>query len=300
MAPPDDPTEEKFVQYVKYLSALGYFERRQELWHRVTPRLPRFLYKFRSVLPTDAASVDRLRDVIVRSRLYLASPLSFNDPYDMSGLIELGNDAGEVRKTFDAFLKRRGVKYADRKGELRRIMASGIEGLRSAAQRTFQGMSASTGVCSFGGNPRNILMWTHYANNHEGICLQFELARDVKTFAQALPVDYSEDYPKLNWVRMNRDKTANTDMILKVLLRKFKRWAYEEEHRIIIAESAGQHLPFLPSALTALIIGSRARDRNVEQLKELLTERSAMRLPPPKIYRASKHPSKYWLLLKKP
>jgi hypothetical protein len=130
--------------------------------------------------------------------------------------------------------------------------------------------------------------------------LQFELAGDLATFAQALPVEYSEDYPTLNWVRINRDNrdAADTDMVLRVLLRKFKGWAYEEEHRIIIAEGAGKNLSFVPSALTAIIVGSRAPDPIVEQLKELLAERSAIGLPQPKIYRASKHPSKYRLIVK--
>src|ERR1700729_1649096 len=47
------------------------------------------------------------------------------------------------------------------------------------------------GVCCFcAGDPRNVLMWSHYAGAHFGICLQFETARDPPTLMRALRVPY--------------------------------------------------------------------------------------------------------------
>jgi hypothetical protein len=42
--------------------------------------LPRMLYKFKAVSPEKPHI---LEDIIVHSRLYLSSPESFNDPFDM-------------------------------------------------------------------------------------------------------------------------------------------------------------------------------------------------------------------------
>src|ERR1700704_4213195 len=43
---------------------------------------PRFLYKFRRL--QNATDTTRLREIIVRSELWLSSPETLNDPFDMS------------------------------------------------------------------------------------------------------------------------------------------------------------------------------------------------------------------------
>ena len=303
MATRDHPTRPQFVDWRKYLTPrhLDFVEYVSSVEYRKRcailrrESLPHFLYKFRSCVASDDTARDRLRDVIVRSRLFLSSPVSFNDPYDTSAQVVLGGDASEVRKTFDNILKEQGLNWGDRRKRVGRFMSAGIESIGSHAQRMFESMASAAGVYSFGGNPLNILMWAHYGENHRGLCFQFDVAQDITTFATALPVQYSEDYPILSWVGINNDGESVTT----VLLRKFKGWAYEEEHRIVIPESAGKYLAFRPVALTGIIIGCRAAKDTVECLNDLLAERSAAGLPLLKTYRASKHSSKYRLILKR-
>src|SRR5205085_3407282 len=68
--------------------------------------------------------------------------------------------------------------------------------------------------------PTNILMWSHYADNHHGICLQFSCRNSV--FLNALKVEYSEAYPLL-------DLTEDDDLL--PLLAKAVAWSYEDEYR---------------------------------------------------------------------
>jgi hypothetical protein len=63
-----------------HLEGLGYRDRKKFLRDRVRPRLDPFLYKFRSLVPSDAKSVERMRDILVECRLRLSSPAEFNDP----------------------------------------------------------------------------------------------------------------------------------------------------------------------------------------------------------------------------
>ena len=44
--------------------------------------------------------------------------------------------------------------------------------------------------------PNNILMWSHYADNHKGICLEFDTS--IRLFGTAREVDYRETYPLLS------------------------------------------------------------------------------------------------------
>ncbi|MSP39473.1 MAG: DUF2971 domain-containing protein [Deltaproteobacteria bacterium] len=290
-APQSLDPEEYFKGFVKRLDGLGYRKRRQVLWRQVRPSLCRFLYKFRPFDPSNSTSVDRLRDILFQSRLRLSSPTEFNDPYDMAAKIIVEGPRAAIRQKLDRLFRERGVKWEARKREVSRMMAN-LDSVVSRARISFAESTAAVGVCSFGGDPRSILMWSHYATDHRGVCLQFEVARDIATFAQALPVNYSEDYPVLNWLNEAKGITV-------VLLRKYQGWAYEKERRIIVPESAAQLLYFRSAALSGIIIGCSASSATVEQLKDLVKERSSFGFPPLKIYRAFKHDSKYRLIINK-
>jgi len=281
-----------FNALIDHLENLSYRDRLNFLRDRVTPRLDRFLYKFRSLVPSEAKSVERMRDILVRCRLRLSSPAEFNDPFDMSANIVVRGKPSEIRRRVDKILEGQGIRWAQRKKRIAEIMSrADPEGAFLKTQETFEKTIAGTGVCSFAGDPLSILMWSHYAANHEGVCLQFELARDPRTFAQALPVDYNDDYPVVNWLAGMDDTTP--------LLRKHTGWKYERERRIIIPESAGTFIDFRPTALSGIITGYRASDLTVKRLRDLLTERLSSGFPLPKLYRAIKHKGKYRLLLKK-
>ena len=297
MVTPPNLGTPSFDEYVRYLEGLGYRQRRKFLRHQVSPRLARFLYKFRSLVPSDATSVERMRDILVQCRLRLSSPAEFNDPFDMAGKLVVEGSPVEIRKTLAEIMKTLGIRWSDRKKQIDRIMSrADREGAFLMGQETLEKLVYRAGVCSFGGDPRSIprsiLMWSHYAANHEGLCLQFELARDPTTFAHALPVEYSNDYPVVNWV-------TGMENIMTVLLRKHEGWKYEREQRIIIPESAGKFINFRPAALSGIIIGCRASDSTVKQLRDLLTERSSRGFPLPKLYRAFRHKSKYGLVIKR-
>lgn len=96
-----------------YVSRLDYRKRRMYLWHETRPRQSRFLYKFRSLVPTDEASVDRIRDVLIHSRFWLSSPLDFNDPFDMCAKFVAEGTAAEKRDRIRAILKEQNIKYSD-------------------------------------------------------------------------------------------------------------------------------------------------------------------------------------------
>ena len=104
------------------------------------------------------------------------------------------------------------MRRRDRERQLRKYMSSGLENITLKLRQTFVDLAEATGI-SFGGDPRNILMWSHYAANHKGLCLQFELTRDIDNFVFAMPVQYSEDYPIVNWVDASSIATALTTSI---------------------------------------------------------------------------------------
>jgi Protein of unknown function (DUF2971) len=150
------------------------------------------------------------------------------------------------------------------------------------------------GVCSFAGDARNILMWSHYRVNHRGLCLLFEIANDPRIFLQASPVRYTVKYPVVNWI-----KSFNNAAILRMVLTKHKGWKYEQERRIVKLRSANTCLKFQPTALRAIIAGCRATQDTFAMLKRLLNDRSAAGMPPITIYQCSQGASRYELRIHK-
>ena len=268
------------------LDKLDYFHIRIFLKQHAA-KYPRFLYKFRRL--QNAEDTNRLREIIVRSELWLSSPKSFNDPFDMSVKFVFDATVEEKRQRFRKVLRDEGYKFLEIERHLPTLIRkSNAENLVERLRNTVD----ETGVCSFAGDPRNILMWSHYASNHEGLCLVFEIARDPKTFLDAQPVEYSVEYPVVNWVK-DFDKGGP----LHIVLRKHNGWEYEKEQRIIKFKKANTRVKFLPEALRAIIRGCRVNENTLENLKTLLGERAAAKMPRTTIYQCSQHESRYELII---
>lgn len=288
--PNSPPVRLSLDAIISRLATLTYRERRVFLWKRVNPRLPRFLYKFRRLIPSDKRSIDHLRDIVVRSRFWLSSPADFNDPFDMAATFTVDASVLEKRKRLDTLLKSRGFNWKERKRHVTRWMAKEDDELAAVIQETYRAQIESTGVYSFAGDPRSILMWSHYASNHEGICLQFEVAEDPRTFTFAPPVEYSDQYPVMNWVKEKN--------LMKAALRKYSGWRYEKESRLIVLNKAHSFVSFRPEALKGIILGCRAKPETIERLIDLIEERSSAGFARPKLYRAVRHASEYKLIIK--
>ena len=106
----------------KNLSRTPYFERRLFMSKRITPKLSRFIYKYRPVDLNDATSIERLRDILVKSKLWLSSPEDFNDPFDMSAKFTISGTGLEKRKRLYDLAKKCGVKRKDRDKFVRKTM----------------------------------------------------------------------------------------------------------------------------------------------------------------------------------
>ena len=93
-------------------------------------------------------------------------------------------------------------------------------------------------ICSMTANPNNFAMWTHYAEEHKGICIGFIIDPDILEkedikcekiiYAKHLPVIENFVYPydfKIN------DLTWAD--IRKLIFYKLNNWEYEDEWRLV-------------------------------------------------------------------
>lgn len=68
-------------------------------------------------------------------------------------------------------------------------------------------------------------MWSHYADNHRGVCIEFDSESDVFMFAS--PVRYTEELPVIV-----RPDDSSEEMLNKAFFTKAKCWEYEQEWRV--------------------------------------------------------------------
>jgi hypothetical protein len=112
------------------------------------------------------------------------------------------------------------------------------------------------------------VMWAHYADQHKGVCLEFD-----RRLLPAEEVRYQTDYPPYDF----------TEKSYEPLVTKSVEWSYEKEWRVIAEErsvaQSGETLKtddgflVLPErALKSVIIGCRAEDATPQTVAQLAQE----------------------------
>ncbi len=279
------------------ISSLSYLDRRIYLLGQERARKflledkkpTRFLYKYMGVdIPLRKT---RVHSVVVDSKLWFASPASFNDPFDMKWKTVIEGTPQEKRarllKIMDQNPDIATGSKAHKEAEVSRILAD-PDALIDRVNQSGLNNANNAGVLSLTSEPRSILMWSHYAVNHTGLALQFEIAKHSTFFVPAVTVKYTRDYPIRNWV------DGSHKDLERGLYGKYEDWSYEKESRVIHANFANTQIPYQPQALTGIILGCCFTE--FEWLKTILSARSGKQGKLPlKIYRATQSDSQYKL-----
>lgn len=248
---------------------------------------PAKLYKYRSLAGIGATWVE---DIVVRNTVYFASAMSFNDPFDLKPSFSLRAPADCQREDY-LRMSRKFEPYlteAQRLAEVERVMATAmsaenIEETVATIQFVHnQFLTTSVGVFCVSTKRDDILMWSHYADSHRGVCLEFDGLAPLMAHAQA--VEYSEDRVPINAYEDNDDVAMR-----KALLTKSTHWAYEAEWRLISYAKGPGLTKFRPNNLTGIIVGASASPSTLEMVRNWIRQRSA----PIKLYCASTNAKKF-------
>ena len=144
----------------------------------------------------------------------------------------------------------------------------------------------AVGITCFSETPYNMLMWSHYANKHSGICVEYDFSKLFSTVPNSLllPVEYSDKRPLLpiEKVVVNKGGKIEADQskmklllpaLLKSLAIKSDIWNYEREWRhIIFTKDAPNRLACLP-IISRIILGINISADNREKMLEFAAKR---------------------------
>lgn len=139
------------------------------------------------------------------------------------------------------------------------------------------GVRASTGVVCFTTKYDNLLMWAHYANNHSGICIEFDSS--ANHFNGKFKDDYYEDIGILKKVSYQLERPSyiepqELENNTSSWFVKSPEWEYEEEQRILISLDMAKYdsdksmyfFELEPSIIKSIILGCQMKKSEKDEI----------------------------------
>jgi len=218
--------------------------------------------------------IQRLERTVLHHQIYFSSPASVNDPFDCKVWPSFDGSLEQKRHYIArvAQLKHGGDAEAARE-EIEHALAD-PQFFEKAYSHFLEHEIPTLGVYCLSERPDDILMWSHYASSHSGICLAFA-ANYMFPECAVERVNYPDnnEYPNVNFFTASKDEQINA-----ALLTKAKHWDYEREWRVVDITGPGWH-SIRQEWLVGLIFGCQTPSAQTAEIRRMVSNRqSSLRL----------------------
>lgn len=225
------------------------------------------LYRFMTV----EDNLEFLSHILVDGKLYHATPEQLNDPFECKPHFNWPKDASKVRdirKQLIRVMRQNGMPK--KKAEETISINMSKEGLtHDIIYKAIRRALSAVRLCSYTTKKENLLFWSHYADSHKGICIEFDATQ--MPIGYSFKVKYQENYPEVNYPAP-QDERGFTPVLIKS-----KAWEYEEEFRSILlpessvqAKNDGQSWILSGSEVTNIYLGANMSESSKMQVTELI------------------------------
>jgi hypothetical protein len=246
---------------------------------------PPALYRYRS-LEHLAYRLEELREGYV----FLSEPANFNDPYDSALSISWGQAWKQAIEEIPPeyrydpkFVEPLEEKQSEYEQQAFESLVGGLLSVSygpSASPDLFSRFRKTlVGVSCFATNPNSVVMWSHYANQHTGICIEFSGATMLSSakFLELLhPVRYTRDFLdvfRLFWLSPADIYQVRFDVLpILAACHKSKDWDYEGEWRLVSMDlSSGRKFSLESCSIkpNRIILGAKIDQPNRAAITEL-------------------------------
>lgn len=198
-------------------------------------KVPRYLYKYRTI--------EQFNEYYLgKSEAYFAEFSSLNDPYEAYAnyATEYSDDDWKA-----IFYKLNTPPY--HWDFLLDTIRSNPDRMHEIIRQCINTATAETGVLCLSSQNDNLLLWTHYADNGKGVCVEFDIDMDPCFFLLPKKVEYSDDVVSLNYMK-------EQERVMEPLYHKSAQWSYENEYRVIKPNFIGPR-SFNKEAMTGIVFG---------------------------------------------
>lgn len=269
-----------------------------------------FLFRYREVNQNNINALEN-------NRLYFSTPANFNDPYDnlvYANTFQIMQHVyGNIHKGMDGYLNKlkeknpmaAGVGYVFWNGEKREeYLHDFIEEIISCVDHIKKSVRRNTKIICFSKVYNSMLMWSHYADNHKGFLLAYDM-QDIKS-AERFNVndeiinnktylgevsyvsnqldlsDDIEDYVRYNMMPTLGDVETQDIKISAIKLREFMlqksvEWEYEREWRLIpriISLEQESPLGYINCIPKAVILGAHCSKEDTIAINEIAKKKN--------------------------
>lgn len=240
-------------------------------------------------------TLDVAKKVLTGNKFRVTPPNDFNDPFEMlpraySGMTEdvIYKRAEEKAYSYEYYQKITNQLNLDVTYEAYRAyliqtpkiiqdVAADIK--QSLENRDFTTLidqvSQTLGVLCFTSEADNILMWSHYADDHKGVVIGF----DSKVLSQNwFPVMYQDERIDIPF-GASADSEEYKQAVVNILSTKFTTWGYEDEYRFFVKfdqctknQIGGKDMYFfeLPqNCIKVVACGAKALDEDKAEIRKL-------------------------------
>lgn len=146
---------------------------------------------------------------------------SLNDPFEMEPSIEWW---------VNIFLEIKHYRFGETKEEITSYIKN--QNYYSPWRHLGTDLFKEHGIISFTETKNNILMWSHYSNNHTGLVVEFDIKHSFFNKKFKEKDKKYEGTPQKVLYRKDRLKSSN--YLLEPFFHKSLEWMYEQEYRMLL------------------------------------------------------------------
>jgi DUF2971 family protein len=303
----------------------SYIERMRSKVNKYPEHDQKCFYKF--------TSMETAKIILESGHFRYSSPLKFNDPFDIQSELFFEFDINDlpelVAEEIDSIVLGRRIVSLNHdsdwcksitllqeqaaKGRYKRqhldflvkpliiLLADVIEDTRVRYNSYWADLLKRLKVFCVSEHNKSILMWSHYAKYHTGVCLKLVVLPDKdNALCAAKKVDYVPSPPSFfnvnDWIDsviMNKE-LATSDLYYRYPLSKSDIWDYENEWRVWapFEDDGSDYLdvPIVEGEIESIYFGCNADPTKIEEITALARHRNVSMF-----YRAEKKVEEYGL-----
>lgn len=228
-----------------------------EIWEL----MPSNFYKYCSIN-------ENLKENLSKNQLWFNTPASFNDPFDCKAYLNFGNSEKECLRNFEKFNDFFEVKNTEIQNKIWQDLLKKPDQFNTMMSASAaENFEEWLGVSCFSENYNNNLMWSHYADSHTGILLEFQKSKEGTLSRNLLPIQYFQEYPIINVSDYKKEEMIST--AYQVICAKSNSWEYENEWRAIKIPG-GKAFNFEKHELTGVVFGLKSKEEDQKVIQEIL------------------------------
>lgn len=222
--------------------------------------IPRYIYRY--------DGCDNAKKSIEGKYIWMSSNLNFNDPFEgiLHGDYENAKDSEIVNLYSKIFSYSESevlglIKDSEKRKDY-------VERIKEHHKKNV----SNAGIFCCSEINDSITMWSHYAEKHKGVCLEYDVLEDTSFFQFVKKVSYTENFPEKATLSEILNNLDNSLLYISILT-KSAYWEKEKEVRVIETNQKGKIEIKNLDCLKSVIFGLNCEKKFKRKLIEIMREK---------------------------